>query len=98
MFNAADAEKWSNILVLIELLFCLHATNGQVERVFSTLKVIKTDRRNQLSENSLDDLVCIAVEMDLYLHSGMQNWLLSSGGDANQGDGTQEHHQHLVLV
>ena len=35
LFNAADSKKWENILSLIELLFCLPAANGRVERVFS---------------------------------------------------------------
>ena len=34
LLNAADAEKWSNILVLIELLFCLPASNGRRTCIF----------------------------------------------------------------
>ena len=62
LFNAADASKWVNILSLIELLFCLPVANGRVERMFSNLKIIKTDRRSSLSEDSLDHLVRIAVD------------------------------------
>ena len=62
LFNASDAPKWSNILGLIELLFCIPASNGHLERVFSTLKLIKTDRRNLLGENCLDNLLRIAVD------------------------------------
>ena len=43
LFNAVDAKKWSNILSLVELLFCLPMANGRVERIFSQLKLIKTE-------------------------------------------------------
>lgn len=45
LFNCASAKNWCNILALVELLFCLPMSNGHVERVFSQLKLIKTDRR-----------------------------------------------------
>ena len=35
LFNAVDAKKWSNILAVVELLFCNPIANGQVERVSS---------------------------------------------------------------
>ena len=63
LFNAANASnKWGNVLSLIELLFCLPMSNGRVERVFSALKLIKTDRRSSLSEDSLDHLVRITID------------------------------------
>lgn len=62
LFHAPDAKKWTNILSLIELLFCLPVANGRVERVFSSLKLIKSDRRSSLSEDRLDHLVRIAVD------------------------------------
>ena len=62
LFNAADSSKWTNVLALIELLFCFPMANGHVERTFSALKLIKSDRRSCLSEDHLDDLVRIAVD------------------------------------
>lgn len=62
LFNAPSSKNWTNILNLIELLFCLPMSNGHVEHVFSTLKLIKTDHRNCLSEQHLDDVVRIMVE------------------------------------
>jgi len=38
-----DSSKWPNILLICQLLFSLPFTSGQVEGIFSTLKVIKTD-------------------------------------------------------
>ena len=62
LFNAANAKKWGNVLSLVELLFCLPMSNGRVERVFSTMKLIKTDRRSSLSEDRLDHLVRITID------------------------------------
>ena len=50
LFNAPASKSWTNILNLIELLFCLPISNDHVECVFSTLKLIKSDYRNCLSE------------------------------------------------
>ena len=62
LLNCPDSSKWKNILTLIELLFCLTMANGKIERAFSVMKVIKTDRRNCLGENHLDDLMLITID------------------------------------
>ena len=61
LFNSTSAKNWGNILGLIELLLCLPMSNGHVERVFSQLKVIKTNRRTCLGEDRLDSLLHIAT-------------------------------------
>ena len=62
LFNAVDASIWQNILTLVELLFCLPLTNGRLERLFSQLKLIKSDRRSSLGEDRLDQLLRISVD------------------------------------
>ena len=62
LFNAVDAKKWSNILSLVELLFCHPMANGRVERIFSQLKLIKTERRTCFTIDRLDSLLQIAVD------------------------------------
>lgn len=62
LFNSPDASKWSNVLTVVELLFCLPLANGSLERMFSKLKVIKTDRRSCLGEDTLDQLLRINIE------------------------------------
>ena len=57
-----EARKWPNVLVLAELLFSLPFSNGQVERMFSFMKIIKTDRRTCLHTDTLSDLLEIQVE------------------------------------
>ena len=62
LFTAADARKWPNILLISKLLFSLPYTNSSVERIFSTTKVVKTDRCTSLYTSILDDLLEINVE------------------------------------
>ena len=62
LFNAPDSTKWTNILAVVELLFCLPVSNGHLERVFSQLKLIKSERRTCLGEDRLDQLIRINVE------------------------------------
>ena len=62
LFNCVDAGKWSNVLAIVELLFCIPVANGHLERVFSQLKLIKTNRRTSIKEDTLDQLVRINVE------------------------------------
>ena len=55
-------KKWSNILSLVELLFCHPMANGRVERIFSQLKLIKTERHTCFMIDRLDSLLRIAVD------------------------------------
>ena len=64
LFHSPCAEQWSNILTLAELLFSLPASNGKLERCFSTLKLIKADRRCSLSNNTLDDLLILNTDRE----------------------------------
>lgn len=50
------------MLRLCELLFSLPFSNGQIERMFSVLKVTKTDRRTNLQTQTLSDLLEISME------------------------------------
>ena len=52
LHTATDVEKWRNILVLSEFVFSLPFSNGQVERIFSMMKIIKTDRRTSMHTNT----------------------------------------------
>ncbi len=62
LFNASCSSKWSNLLSLVELLFCIPISNGHVERMFSHLKHIKSEKRSTMSENHLDDILRISVD------------------------------------
>jgi len=62
LFNNSDSVRWSNILALIELLFTIPVSNGHLERCFSQMKMLKTDKRSSLNEQSLDNLLHIRLE------------------------------------
>ena len=62
IFNCTSLKNWTNILGLIELLFCLPMSNGHLEHVFSTLKLIKSDHRSALGEDTLGNLLRIVVD------------------------------------
>ena len=40
-----DAAKWPSVLVLCELVFSLPFSNGRVEQIFPSLKLLKTANR-----------------------------------------------------
>ena len=62
LFNSVDSKNWMNILSLVELLFCLPMSNGRIKRLFSQLKLIKSDRHSCICEDRIDQLMRISVE------------------------------------
>ena len=56
-FNAVDSRQWSNVLGVVELLFCPPMSNGHLEQVLSQLKLVKVNRRICLEEDTLDQLI-----------------------------------------
>ena len=66
---APNASEWQNALTLATLLFSLPASNGKLERVFSTLHLIKDKKRSRLTNEALDDLVLLkssAVSLEAF--------------------------------
>ena len=49
LFHSPNASDWTNALKLARLLFTLPVSNGKLERVFSTLKTIKQEKRSSMS-------------------------------------------------
>ena len=62
LFHSPDASDWMNALKLARFLFSLPVSNGKLERVFSTMKNIKQEKRSSMSNELLDDLLVINVE------------------------------------
>ena len=60
--NQLMQKNWSNILILVQLLFCIPVANGHVERLFSHLKVIKSNKWSTIGEERLDHLLRIKVD------------------------------------
>ena len=62
LFNCPCSGEWRNCLGLIELLYSLPASNAKLERIFSQLKTIKTDKRSLLNNEQLDDLLSLNAD------------------------------------
>lgn len=62
LFKSPDANKWANILTLVELTFCISLSNGHVEKCFSQLKLAQTKRRVSLGEDRLNRILRNRVE------------------------------------
>ena len=62
LFHSPDASDWMNALKLARLLFSLPVSNGKHERVFSTMKNNKQEKRSSMSNELLDDLLVTNVE------------------------------------
>ena len=88
LHSTHDSRKWPTVLLLSELLFSLPFTNSKVEQMFSSLKVIKTDRRTSLHITTLDDLMEINVEgpspVNFSAEHAVNLWWSDRAGRPNQ--------------
>lgn len=88
VFNAVDVSKWANVLAVVELLLTLPVSNGQVERIFSPLKLVKMSTRTHLNEDTLDQFVRITVEGPLFSQwnatGAINKWLADKQRRLNQ--------------
>ena len=55
-------SKYLNLATLVELLLVFPVSNTTVERGFSAMKHMKSDWRNCLNEETLDNLMRISIE------------------------------------
>ncbi len=62
LFHAPAASEWASALTLAELLLSLPASNGKLERVFSQVNVIKSNKRSLLSNEAIDDLLMVTTD------------------------------------
>ena len=62
LYSSPDSTKWPNIMLVSELLLSLPFSTAKVERFFSTLKIIKNERRTNLSCSTLNDLLEVNTE------------------------------------
>ena len=91
-----DSNRWANVLVLCELCFSLSFSNGTVERVFSALKLIKTDWRTRLHSDTLSDLLEIQVEgasLEIFSPTqAVQTWWQDCKSTRRPNQGTRKHY------
>lgn len=62
LYTSTDSQRWPNLLRVCDLIFSLPFSNAHAERLFSTLKIVKTERHTRLQADTLTDLLDIKVE------------------------------------
>ncbi|KAL5487067.1 hypothetical protein EMCRGX_G019626 [Ephydatia muelleri] len=62
LFHAPNCNDWPNLLLLVRMIFTLPVSNGKLERVFSTMKLLKVEKRSQMGNDTLDDLLAINID------------------------------------
>lgn len=63
LFHSPSSSEWSNVLGLVTLLLSLPASNGKLERAFSQMNIIKTSKRSKMTNDSLDDLLLLTLNV-----------------------------------
>ena len=76
------------MLILIQLLLALPTSNGKIERVFSQLNIIKTNKRVALCNETVDDLLVLHTSK-YPLKDFSPDTPTRLGGKLNQGDLTK---------
>jgi hypothetical protein len=51
---------------LIELALLLLVATASIQRAFSTMKIIKTELRNKMSDGWLNDLMVVYIEREIF--------------------------------
>ena len=79
LFVCPDSTKWPNVLMLCKLLFSLPFSNARVEQIFSSLKYLKSTKRNSLQTSTLNDLLELYIEgptlAEFSADSAIELWL-----------------------
>lgn len=97
LFHAPNASEWQNALTLATLLFSLPASNGNLERVFSTLHLIKDKKRSRLTNEALDGLV-LQKSSAVSLEDLTQTQVLIFGGQLKTEDRIKGKESNIRLV
>jgi len=90
LFVCPDAARWPNVLMLCKLLFSLPFSNARVEQIFSSLKYLKSTKRNSLQTSTLNDLLEIYIEgptlAEFSADSAIELWLSECTRRPQQSD------------
>ena len=66
MVETGKNKTFAFVYRLIELTLILPVATASVERIFSAMKIIKTDLRNKLSDEWLNDLMVCYTEREIF--------------------------------
>lgn len=65
-----DADFYPNVYTLLKLLSTTPVTSTEPERVFSQMKLVKSDLRSTMSSERLDHLLTIKIHRDIEIDVG----------------------------
>ena len=65
-FISRREAEFPNITLLMKLIMCISGSNSSVERAFSTLTMILSDRRLSLKHDGIEDIAIICVNDHLW--------------------------------
>ena len=57
-----EKESWIGVCLILEICLCSPYSNAALERLFSQLKLVKTDQRTRLSAQSLNSVLRIKMK------------------------------------
>lgn len=66
-FWARDDEAYDELRDVAAAIYAIPPTETHVERDFSALKFIFSDRRSRLSDETLENILCIYLNKEMYL-------------------------------
>lgn len=64
--ESSRKEEYKNIREMLKFIAILPATQVKCERDFSTMKIIKNRLRSSLQDDSLENLMILSLESDLF--------------------------------
>jgi len=71
-----DATGWANVLLLCKLIFSLPFSNSWVEQIFSSLKYLKSTKRNSLQISDVLEIHIEGPKLDEFsANSAIDLWL-----------------------
>ena len=70
--------EFPNILILAELVMCMSSSNSSVERSFSVLTTILTDRRLSMNHDTMEECILIAGNDSIWSNQEREEILLSA--------------------
>ncbi|XP_051815715.1 uncharacterized protein LOC127537473 [Acanthochromis polyacanthus] len=100
--NRLHGEDCPNILKVLDLVYTLPATSAENERGFSTMKLMKTNRKTRMAGSTLDKIMtikmCTPSVCDFDPDKAIDNWLGGGQAPRRPGHMEREKKRHRLAV
>ena len=71
-------KEFPNLCTVAELIMCMSGSNSTVERAFSLLSLLLSDRQLSLAHTTIEDLLVIDINDKLWTTQERENIILSA--------------------